>query len=151
MLANPKSGYYTSGKQVVFGAEGDFITSPEICQVFGEVRCCRSSSLWLPINVAFLNHPQLVGVWCVALWQQQGCPSTIRVVELGPGRGSLMADLLRSTTVFSGFRDAIEVHMVEVSGALRRVQHSSLCCGDAPGDDEQVEEGRSQLNGAQVC
>lgn len=86
----------------------------------------------------------------MALWQQQGCPSTLRIVELGPGRGSLMADLLRSTAVFPAFRDAVQVHMVEVSRGLRRVQHERLCCGDALPEDEEVVEGRSQLSGAQV-
>ncbi len=94
---------------------------------------------------------QLIGVWCVALWQQQGKPEKLRVVELGPGRGSLMADLLRSTTVFGGFSKALEVHMVEVSAAMRRAQYARLQCGEELTDDVDVEHGVSQLNDAQVC
>lgn len=90
-------------------------------------------------------------MWCVALWQQQDTPTKLRIVELGPGRGSLMADLLRSTTVFAGFTNAVQVHMVEVSDAMRRAQYARLQCGEEPADDVQVEHGVSQLNGAQVC
>ena len=56
----------------------------------------------------------MVGVWCVWLWQQMGQPHALRLVELGPGRGTLMADLLRSTAVFAQFAKAVSVDLVEV-------------------------------------
>ena len=63
----------------------------------------------------------MVGIWCVALWQQQGQPERLRIVELGPGRGTLMADLLRGTSAFKPFCRALEVDMVEISPVLRLV------------------------------
>ncbi len=87
--------YY--GKGDPFGADGDFITAPEISQMFGE----------------------LVGLWLTDLWLRSGSAETINLVELGPGRGSLMADVLRATAKF-GF--APTVHFVETSDALRAAQ-----------------------------
>lgn len=75
-LTSPEGGYYTSqseGKDQ-FGQKGDFITSPEISQIFGE----------------------LLGVWLVAEWMAQGKPGAgVEVIEVGPGRGTLMDDMLR--------------------------------------------------------
>ncbi|KAK4346572.1 hypothetical protein RND71_032911 [Anisodus tanguticus] len=71
VLTNPKAGFYIN--RDVFGAEGDFITSPEVSQMFGE----------------------MVGVWAMCLWEQMGQPKKLDLVELGPGRGTLLADLLR--------------------------------------------------------
>ena len=103
VLTHPTHGYYTT-KSHVFGSQGDFITSPEISQMFGE----------------------LIGVWCVAMWQQLGCPQHIHLVELGPGKGTLMADLLRATTPFKEFHKSISVSLVEVSPRLREIQKDSL-------------------------
>jgi NADH dehydrogenase [ubiquinone] 1 alpha subcomplex assembly factor 7 len=103
VLTHPTHGYYTT-KSHVFGSQGDFITSPEISQMFGE----------------------LIGVWCVAMWQQLGCPKHINLVELGPGKGTLMADLLRATTPFKDFQKSISVSLVEVSPRLRDIQKDSL-------------------------
>ncbi|KAJ3029879.1 UNVERIFIED_CONTAM: hypothetical protein HDU68_010766, partial [Siphonaria sp. JEL0065] len=103
-------GYYM--KQDVFGTKGDFITSPEISQMFGE----------------------LVGVWFVAQWKQMGSPSKFNIVELGPGRGTLMSDMLRTVTQFNDFTRAINsVNMVEASPYLRGVQSKLLT-----GSDEDV-------------
>lgn len=101
-LANPKYGYYMQQKP--FGSEGDFTTSPEISQIFGE----------------------LVGIWCAAAWQQMGCPKDIAIVELGPGRGLLMKDFLRGTKHINHFHESIEIHMVEVSDALTKIQQENL-------------------------
>ncbi len=81
------------------GRGGDFITAPEISQMFGE----------------------LIGVWCAELWQRTGSPK-IHLVEIGPGRGTLMADLWRATAKVAGFHAAADVHFVETSPALRTAQ-----------------------------
>ena len=100
-LTHPDHGYYTT--QDPFGARGDFITAPEISQIFGE----------------------MVGVWCVELWRQMN-RRPVSLVELGPGRGTLMADLLRATRGVSGFHEALTIHMVETSAALAHVQYLAL-------------------------
>ena len=109
-LTHPTYGYYMRHTEV-FGRGGDFVTSPEVSQVFGE----------------------LLGVWCVACWQKLGRPARIRVVEAGPGKGTLMADILRSTAVFDGFHAALDVSLVEVSAHLRAVQRQTLA---AAGEEE---------------
>lgn len=102
VLTHPERGYYATRDP--FGVHGDFTTAPEISQMFGE----------------------LVGLWCADVWQRTGTPSPIALVELGPGRGTLMADALRAAKVMPGFRDAVEVHLVEVSPALRAKQDEAL-------------------------
>jgi NADH dehydrogenase [ubiquinone] 1 alpha subcomplex assembly factor 7 len=104
-LSDPDHGYYTTRDPL--GATGDFVTAPEISQMFGE----------------------MIGLWCAVAWQQSGAPRTIRLVELGPGRGTLMADALRAAATLPPFRDAIELHLVETSPVLRARQHETL--GDA--------------------
>lgn len=88
-----------------FGINGDFITAPEISQLFGEI----------------------IGIWAVQQWINLGSPATINLIELGPGRGTLMADLLRGTKHIKPFCDAIRIHLVETSHALTAVQKSTLC------------------------
>lgn len=102
VLTNPTAGFYIN--RDVFGAEGDFITSPDVSQMFGE----------------------LCGIWSLCLWQQMGQPKEVNVIELGPGRGTLMADLLRGVSKFKEFANAISVHLVECSPTLRAVQQKSL-------------------------
>lgn len=101
-LVDPEHGYYTGRDPL--GADGDFTTAPEISQMFGE----------------------LVGLWLAISWQAMGAPSPVNLVELGPGRGTLMADILRATSHVPGFSDAVRVHLVEVSPALRQRQEKSL-------------------------
>nr|CCA26474.1 conserved hypothetical protein [Albugo laibachii Nc14] len=101
-LAHPTHGYYM--KKDVFGAQGDFTTAPEISQMFGE----------------------LIAIWCIATWKEMGSPDPIHIVELGPGRGSLMSDFLRSSRSFPTFHSALQVHMVEISPALRKIQEGML-------------------------
>ena len=101
-LHHPAHGYYRHGRPI--GASGDFITAPEVSQTFGE----------------------LIGLWCAAVWQAMGQPQRVRLVELGPGRGTLLADALRATRTVPAFRDAIELHLVESSEALRAEQAALL-------------------------
>ena len=63
-----------------------------------------------PYNV--MIWPQMVGIWCLCTWQQLGCPASLRLVELGPGRGTLMADLLRGTAPFAAFASALQASPV---------------------------------------
>lgn len=102
VLSDPEHGYYTT--RTAIGLEGDFITAPEISQMFGE----------------------LIGIWCVAAYEALGRPPHLSLVELGPGRGTLMADLLRAGRVDPGFIRAAEVHLVEISPELRRRQATAL-------------------------
>ena len=101
-LTDPDDGYYM--RQDPFGRQGDFTTAPEISQMFGE----------------------LLGLWCTEVWQRMGRPARFQLVELGPGRGTLMTDMLRAATLVEGFLDAAEVHLVEVSPALRAHQEARL-------------------------
>lgn len=101
-LQDPEHGYYRTKSAI--GAEGDFVTAPEISQVFGE----------------------LIGLWCAVVWQQMGSPKKFNLVELGPGRGTLMADALRATRIVPGFHDAADVVLIESNAALRNEQARAL-------------------------
>src|SRR5262249_13181051 len=107
-LTHPKHGYYTVHDPL--GAAGDFITAPEISQMFGE----------------------LIGLWAAAAWRAMGSPAKVRLVELGPGRGTLMMDALRAAKVMPDFRAAISLHLVEVSPVLERLQRQTLPAGEIP-------------------
>ena len=107
-LTHPEHGYYTTRQP--FGEKGDFITAPEASQMFGE----------------------LVGVWAMACWQSLGCAPRLHLVELGPGRGLLMSDLLRAARALPDFAQALEVHLVEVSPPLRAEQQEHLKAFGAP-------------------
>jgi NADH dehydrogenase [ubiquinone] 1 alpha subcomplex assembly factor 7 len=101
-LGHPRHGYYMARDP--FGEGGDFVTAPEISQLFGE----------------------LVGVWCATAWQMMGMPARFNLVELGPGRGTLMGDILKASRVMPGFREAAQVHLVETSPVLRAAQRQKL-------------------------
>jgi NADH dehydrogenase [ubiquinone] 1 alpha subcomplex assembly factor 7 len=101
-LMHPKYGYYASRDPL--GAAGDFTTAPEISQMFGE----------------------LIGLSLAQAWIDQGQPRAVALVELGPGRGTLMADILRATATVTGFADAAQIHLVETSPTLRREQATRL-------------------------
>ncbi|KAH9928430.1 S-adenosyl-L-methionine-dependent methyltransferase [Amylocystis lapponica] len=104
-LSHPTAGYYMNPSNSVLGARGDFTTSPEISQVFGE----------------------LVGVWLLSQWMAAGNARKIRLVELGPGRGTLMQDILRVISQFPAARTAVsEVHLVETSLAMQAQQKDKL-------------------------
>ncbi len=101
-LLHPDHGYYTTRE--AFGAAGDFITAPEISQMFGE----------------------LIGLWLAQVWTDQGRPARFTLAELGPGRGTLMADALRAAARVPGFGAAARLVLVEASPRLRAVQAARL-------------------------
>jgi len=101
-LLHPEHGYYATRDPL--GRAGDFTTAPEITQMFGE----------------------LVGLALAQAWMDGGAPAPVTLVELGPGRGTLMADLLRATRAAPGFRDAAKVVLVEASAPLRAAQAEAL-------------------------
>ena len=82
-LTHPQHGYYLTSDPL--GAGGDFITAPEISQMFGE----------------------LIGLWVASVWKQMGAPEKVRIVELGPGRGTMMVDALRAAKIVRDFHAAI--------------------------------------------
>ncbi len=99
-------GYYTTKNPI--GAGGDFTTSPEISQIFGE----------------------LIGAFLVQAWEDRGRPSRFHLVELGPGRGTLMADILRAAHVRPAFLDAAQITLVETSPTLRAAQAKTIARPD---------------------
>ena len=102
-LSDPEYGYYQTRDPL--GVHGDFITSPEISQIFGEI----------------------IGLWCVVTWQNAGRPGKIILVELGPGRGTLMVDILETIKkVSQEFINALKVHLVEKSPVLKQQQNAIL-------------------------
>lgn len=101
-LGHPQHGYYMTRDPL--GAAGDFTTAPEVSQMFGE----------------------LLGLWAAQCWLQMGQPDPVRLVELGPGRGTLMADALRATARVPGFHEAVRLHLVETSPVLRQRQAAAL-------------------------
>ena len=103
-LTHPEHGYYVSRDPL--GREGDFITAPEVSQMFGE----------------------LLGLWAASVWKAIGSPPMLRLIELGPGRGTMMADALRALRVLPPLYQALSVHLVEINPLLRDKQ-----TGDAVG------------------
>ncbi|MBV9287039.1 MAG: SAM-dependent methyltransferase, partial [Hyphomicrobiales bacterium] len=101
-LTHPDHGYYMSRDP--FGAAGDFTTAPEISQMFGE----------------------LLGLWAAEVWASMGSPHPVRLVELGPGRGTLMGDALRAARIVPAFREALDVWLIETSPTLAAMQHELL-------------------------
>jgi NADH dehydrogenase [ubiquinone] 1 alpha subcomplex assembly factor 7 len=104
---HPLYGYHH--KLHTIGAAGDFVTAPEISQVFGE----------------------LIGLWCAVVWEAMGRPALLRLVELGPGRGALMRDALRAAKAMPGLLDAVAVHLIEASAPMRERQRQALQAGGA--------------------
>ncbi|OHF00604.1 hypothetical protein CORC01_04143 [Colletotrichum orchidophilum] len=120
-LTGDIDGYYTGlaeENRDQFGLKGDFVTSPEISQIFGE----------------------LIGIWFVAEWLSQGKPQNgVELIEVGPGRGTLMDDMLRTMQNFKGFAQSIDaIYMVEASPQLREAQKNLLCGPDAPMTESKV-------------
>jgi NADH dehydrogenase [ubiquinone] 1 alpha subcomplex assembly factor 7 len=116
-LSESRYGYYMTHDPL--GAAGDFITAPEITQMFGE----------------------LVGLWAAGVWTAMARPRQLRLVELGPGRGTLMQDALRAARIMPEFRDAIDVHLIETSPVLREAQRTALAVsGIAATWHEQIDD-----------
>jgi NADH dehydrogenase [ubiquinone] 1 alpha subcomplex assembly factor 7 len=101
-LLHPQYGYYVSRDPL--GREGDFTTAPEVSQMFGE----------------------LLGLWAASVWRAIGSPPLLRLVELGPGRGTMMADALRALRVLPPLYQSLTIHMVEINPVLREKQRSTL-------------------------
>lgn len=107
-LTHPQHGYYVTRDP--FGAGGDFTTAPEVSQIFGE----------------------LLGLWALSVWRMLDEPESINLIELGPGRGTMMRDALRAAKVLPKFRQALSVHMVEISPTLEQLQRNSLSDVEVP-------------------
>ena len=101
-LYDKKFGYYM--KRNPFGKRGDFITSPLISNLFGE----------------------MIAIWCVAFWEHIGKPRKILLVELGPGDGSLCKDLLKTFKQFKNFYNSLEINLLEISDKLKTIQKAKI-------------------------
>ncbi|RSH90450.1 hypothetical protein EHS25_001055 [Saitozyma podzolica] len=124
-LSHPTEGYYQKGD--VFGKKGDFITSPEISQIFGESLNHGPSEFHAVLVAQLLTRAQLVAIWLLTRYIAAGNPPRVRLVELGPGRGTLMDDILRTLFTFPGIGSAIRsIHLVENSGKMRDIQGTKL-------------------------
>ena len=107
-LSHPDYGYYMTRDP--FGSAGDFTTAPEISQMFGE----------------------LIGLWAAEVWTALEKPKPMRLIELGPGRGTLLSDALRAARIVPDFRAALDVTLVETSAILAEIQHETLLTSGVP-------------------
>jgi NADH dehydrogenase [ubiquinone] 1 alpha subcomplex assembly factor 7 len=112
-LMHPRHGYYISRDPL--GREGDFTTAPEVSQMFGE----------------------LLGLWTASVWKQMGSPQMLRLIELGPGRGTMMADALRALRVLPPLYQGLAVHLIEAEDhplgcAEHRLARQSGRCSRGP-------------------
>jgi NADH dehydrogenase [ubiquinone] 1 alpha subcomplex assembly factor 7 len=101
-LNDPELGYYATRPRL--GADGDFVTAPHVSQMFGE----------------------LLGLWAAEVWAAMGRPARLRLVEMGPGDGTMMGDVLRAARAAPDFLAACEIWLVETSGPLREIQRRRL-------------------------
>lgn len=105
-LSHPVYGYYKRQEEI-FGSKGDFVTAPDVSSLFGE----------------------MLSIFCVSVWQNLGQPEKIRLIEIGPGKGTLMQDILRVSSKFKGFKDSLsrdKVVFIETSPNLRQIQSEKL-------------------------
>jgi NADH dehydrogenase [ubiquinone] 1 alpha subcomplex assembly factor 7 len=101
-LMHPRHGYYLSRDPL--GREGDFTTAPEVSQMFGE----------------------LLGLWAASVWKAIGSPPLLRLIEIGPGRGTMMGDALRALRVLPPLYQALSIHLVDINPVLREKQKATL-------------------------
>lgn len=102
---HPDYGYYaTKASQDILGSSGDFITAPEISSLFGE----------------------MIAFWIVTQWERLGCPGQLQLLELGPGRGILMKDILTTLHKLKSFTASVQVHMVEINPSFKKAQIEAL-------------------------
>lgn len=118
VLTNPKAGYYM--KNDVFGMHGDFITSPEVSQLFGEI----------------------LAVWTICEWQKLGKPFPCQLIELGPGRGTMMLDILRVYEKLNvvGRNNSLSIHLVEISRVMSQFQAKTLCAADSVVEMDELDD-----------
>jgi NADH dehydrogenase [ubiquinone] 1 alpha subcomplex assembly factor 7 len=109
-------GYYQNTREKI-GPKGDFITAPEMSPLFGE----------------------MIGMWCISHWMSMGKPKNLNIIELGPGKGTLMKDIIEVAEKFPDFKAAVNVHLVELSGTMRKLQRDALQCPKP--EKEEVEGG----------
>lgn len=107
-LLDAEHGYYVT--QQAIGRDGDFITAPEITQIFGEI----------------------IGAWVAVTWQRMGAPSPVRLIELGPGRGTLMSDMMRVLARVPPLMQALSIELIESSQRLRQQQEAALAGAGVP-------------------
>lgn len=107
-LGHPQHGYYMTRDPL--GAAGDFTTAPEVSQMFGE----------------------LIGLWCAEVWRMTGAPRRVLLVEMGPGRGTLMQDMPHAAKVLPEFHAALDVHLIETSPKLKERQRIALVAAGVP-------------------
>src|SRR5690554_1916079 len=120
-LTHPTRGYYRKADPL--GAKGDFITAPEISQTFGE----------------------MIGAWVADLWFQMGAPEKFTLLELGPGRGTLLADALRVATRATGLGAALDIRLFETNPVLVAMQRERLSSYDPVWIDDVEEIGGAPL------
>lgn len=120
-------GYYQNAADKI-GVRGDFVTAPEISQLFGE----------------------MIGIWCLSAWFALGEPKEIRLIELGPGKGTLMKDILRVAAKFPKFDNAVRVHLVELSETMRKLQRESLECKGDTARDQQGTVNMTSMGGIPI-
>lgn len=101
-MARTVAAYYATRDPL--GAAGDFVTAPEVSQIFGEI----------------------IGLWAADTWLRTGAPAPCVLLECGPGRGTLMADALRAAGAVPGFIDSVRIVLLESSPVLRAAQADAL-------------------------